>query len=141
MRLLYSFPDAIHGLEQVLLVGMGGFLGANARYWLGGYILNKTGSTLPYHTFAINVSGSFLLGIFMALSLALPWDPRWRLFLAIGVLGGYTTFSTFEYETMKLLEAGQFSWALANMLGSVLFGLTAAWAGLVAGKLLTRGLA
>ncbi|MCC6442256.1 MAG: fluoride efflux transporter CrcB [Armatimonadetes bacterium] len=124
----------------MLYVGIGGFLGSNARYWAGGWLAERFRSSLPYHTFVVNVSGSFLLGFFMALSLYFPWHPRWRWGVAIGFLGGYTTFSTFEYETLQLLGQRSGLYALANMAGSLFFGLAAVWLGLAAGRWITKGL-
>ena len=78
-------------LMRFILVGSGGFLGANARYWLGGWIQERLGPAFPWQTLVINASGSLIMGAFMGLMLTENWDPGWRLFFAIGVLGGYTT--------------------------------------------------
>ncbi len=86
-------------------VGLGGFLGANARYLLGGFISERWGAVFPYGTFVINITGSFILGFFMAYAQDRPWvEPGARLLFAVGFVGAYTTFSTFEYETMRLLQ-------------------------------------
>jgi len=126
--------------EKTFWVGIGGFLGSNARYWLGGWLAGRLGSFFPYHTLIINVTGSFMLGLFMTLSLSLPWHQRWRWGVAIGFLGGYTTFSTYEYESLNLLTQGQRLYAGANLLGSLLLGLVGVWLGVVAGRILTGGL-
>ena len=124
-------------LLKVWWVGLGGFLGANARYWLGVWFEGRAKGPFPWATFAINVSGSFLLGLFMVLGLerqALPRDPVLRLLFAVGFLGAYTTFSTFTYETLVLAEAGAPEKALANAAGSVAAGLLAAWLGMAVGR-------
>ncbi len=123
-------PD--HFLRQCLLVGAGGFLGAVARFLVGTWIVGRYGAAFPWATFAINVSGSFLLGLLMTLFLARIVGDPWRLFLAVGFLGAYTTFSTFEYESARL----GLSWAaFANLLGSVIAGYGAVWLGIRLGQL------
>ncbi len=126
-------------LTQTLLIGLGGFVGANARYWVGGWIIQRLGPEFPYHTLVINVSGSFVLGLFMALSQQHMWDRRLHWGFAIGFLGAYTTFSTYEYESLNLLMQRAYLLSLANLLGSVAVGLVAAWAGMVAGRAMTGG--
>lgn len=125
-------------LTKVLLVGLGGFLGANARYWLGGWIISRTGPLFPWHTMVINVSGSFLLGLLLVLSQRFPWSPGWSLAVAVGFLGSYTTFSTFEMESLNLLSEGSLGAGLANMFGSLAAGLIAAWLGVVLGRFVTE---
>ncbi len=115
---------------KTLLVGIGGFAGANARYWLGGWVSNRWGTAFPYATFVINVSGSFVLGLFMAtVTGRFIVHPNWRLIIAIGFVGAYTTFSTFEYETMGLMEVGSVRRALLNAVGSLVAGFIAVWLG------------
>lgn len=117
-------------LMRTLLVGIGGFAGANARYWLGGWVSNRCGTAFPYATFVINVSGSFVLGLFMAMVTGrFIVHPNWRLIIAIGFVGAYTTFSTFEYETMGLMEVGSLRRALLNAVGSLIAGFIAVWLG------------
>jgi CrcB protein len=117
-------------LMKALLVGIGGFAGANARYWLGGWVSNRWGAAFPYATFVINVSGSFVLGLFMAMVTGrFIVHPNWRLIFAIGFVGAYTTFSTFEYETMGLMEVGSLRRALLNAMGSLVAGFIAVWLG------------
>ena len=114
-------------MDKYLLVGLGGFLGAIARYALGGWAAEKWGGGFPYRTLLINVSGSFVLGLFLAVTASrLPLDPRWRLFFAVGFLGAYTTFSTFTYETVQLLLANNWRPALAYVGVSNVLGFGAA---------------
>jgi len=113
----------------MLWVGIGGFLGANARYLLGGWVAERIGTQFPWGTFIINVSGSFLLGLFIVLATERFMPPHLRLLVAIGFLGAYTTFSTFEYETLALAESGSLLRALANVVFSVIAGFFAVWLG------------
>jgi len=125
--------------QKLLIVGFGGFIGANARFLIGEMAQRKWGADFPYGTFIINVTGSFILGLFATLTLSLNWRPEWRLLVAVGFVGAYTTFSTFEYETLQLIiEGGRYKAALINLLGSVLFGFVAGWLGIVLARLLLR---
>jgi fluoride exporter len=120
-----------------LLIGIGGFLGANARYVVAGWVTERYGASFPYGTLVINVSGSFLLGLFLALITdRFIVHPYWRLFFAIGFLGGYTTFSTFSFESFALLLERSFLLAVANMAGSVLLGQLAVLVGMWVARLL-----
>jgi fluoride exporter len=122
-------------LEKILLISAGAVLGANARYWLSIWAAEKWGSALPYGTFLVNVSGSLLLGLFLALiSERLVLDPRWRLLIAVGFLGAYTTFSTYAFESFDLLSRGQWQAGLINLLGSAFAGLAAVLLGVWLGK-------
>lgn len=126
-------------MAKTLMVGGGGFLGANLRYWLGGWIQSRAGSVFPFGTLAVNVSGSFVLGALLALALRENWSPGWRLFLGVGVLGGYTTFSTFSQETVALVGDGSHRLALLYVLGNVVLGVLGAWLGIVAARSLAGG--
>ncbi len=120
-------------LKDSLIVGAGGFLGAIARFLVGTWVVNRYGSSFPWATFVINVSGSFLLGLIGTLLLnRVLVSPSWRLGVTIGFIGAYTTFSTFEYESAKLGS----SWAaLGNLLGSVVAGYGAVWLGIRLGQI------
>ncbi len=124
-------------MTEVLLVGAGGFLGAIARYTLGGWIVERTSPGFPYATLLINVTGCFAIGLFMTLAVdTFAWPPAVRLFVAVGFLGGYTTFSTFGFETMRLIDGGGYGLALLNCLASVTAGLIAVWLGMALGRLI-----
>jgi len=117
-------------LIKILWVGLGGFLGANTRFWLGGWIAQRYGTAFPWGTFVINVTGAFILGLFSTLiTERIIAAPNLRLLVAIGFVGAYTTFSTFEYETLTLAENGAFLRAVANIVFSVLAGFLAVWLG------------
>ena len=116
-------------------VGLGGFLGANARYLLGGYISERWGAVFPLGTFVIKITGSFILGLFMAYAQERPWvSPGARLLFAVGFVGAYTTFSTYTYESLRLMMDGQFALAAFNIIGSVAVGLVAVFAGVALGR-------
>jgi CrcB protein len=124
-------------LARYGVVALGGALGAVARYAVGGWVHAKLGPSFPYGTFVINVSGSFILGLFATLALSLAWSDHWRLLIAVGFVGAYTTFSTFEYETLQLIaEGGRYRAAVLNLVGSVVVGFGAAYLGMVAARLL-----
>lgn len=117
-------------MHRTLLVGAGGFLGASTRYLLGGLVYRFLPSDFPYATFLINVSGCLAIGVLATLaeaSVGIRTDGR--LFWLVGVLGGYTTFSTFGYESLVLLRDGSSLLAAANVIGHVVLGLAAVWAG------------
>jgi CrcB protein len=120
-------------LVQMLLVGAGGFLGANARYLLGLLATAHLGTRFPFATVFINVSGSFLLGLVGTLA-AERWIPNpepFRLLLGVGFLGAFTTFSTFEYENHALLQDGQWLLAGLNFVLSPVLGYLAVWLGVM----------
>src|ERR1044071_1631314 len=116
---------------------MGGFLGAAARYLLGGAIHRWLPATFPWGTFVINLTGCFGIGLVAALAEErMTLGPTTRLFLTVGVLGGYTTFSSFGYETIVLLRESSFGAAAFNVLAQVALGLLAVVAGAAAARIL-----
>ena len=125
-----------------VLVALAGGLGAAARFVVDGWFRGRWAGRLPLATIAINVSGSFLIGLFAALT-----EPggRWmlspdiRLFVLVGVCGGYTTFSSFSLQTLALIQAGEPGRAVANILVSVIVCLLAVWLGYVAPAFLFPG--
>ena len=122
-------------MMEYVMVAAGGMIGAVGRYAVTGWISRISDTTFPYGTFVVNVAGSFLLGVIATLLIdRLAVDPYWRLFLTIGFLGSFTTFSTVSYESLRIMEAGMFDIALLNLLGSIAFGLVAAWMGVVAAR-------
>lgn len=121
---------------RYLVISLGGVLGANARYLLGNWITARYGTSFPYGTMVINVSGSFVIGFFLVLiTERFVVHPNWQLFFAVGFLGAYTTFSTFSFESAALIQDGSWLLALANMIGSVVLGLVAVLAGMALARL------
>jgi len=116
---------------NIVLVGSGGFLGAVCRYLLGGLVHQVTQiSAFPLGTLVVNILGCLLIGAGGGLmELRQLFTPELRLFLLIGFLGGFTTFSTFGLESWTLLRDGEFLFASINVVGQVLAGLTAVWFG------------
>jgi fluoride exporter len=122
-------------LAAMLWVGLGGFVGANARYLLGGWVASRFGATFPYGTYVINISGSFILGFFLAFAEDRAWvGPSLRLLFAVGFVGAYTTFSTFEYESVRLLQERELLLAGLYLIGSVLTGGIAVVLGMALGS-------
>lgn len=124
-------------VEQYLWISLGAVLGANARYLLGGWVAARLGPAFPYGTLLINVTGSLLLGVFLtwATQRALV-DPRYRLLIAVGFCGSYTTFSTYTYESLNLMLSGSWGAGLLNLLGSSGLGLLAVALGILIGRAL-----
>jgi fluoride exporter len=117
-------------LREILVVGVGGFLGAVTRYVVSGWVHRLAGSDFPWGTLAVNLCGCFAIGVLMALGEArLAVGPQARLFLGIGALGSLTTFSTFGYETVELLRRAEPGLALGNAAGNLLLGCAAVLAG------------
>ena len=122
---------------NLFVVVLGGGIGAGGRYLLGGWLHGQLGSGFPWGTFAVNALGSLMIGLVFGLAEAKSISPGTTLFLTVGVLGGFTTFSAFSYETMRLLADGSIGASFLNVAGQFAVGLVAVYAGFVA----VRGLA
>jgi CrcB protein len=111
---------------------LGGVLGVTARYGLGGWVYRVWGSNFPYGTMVINVTGCLAIGFLSTLAEGkLLFSPNIRIFLFIGFLGSYTTFSTYMFESYKLLQDGEMLWAMANIILSVILGFVGLWLGVL----------
>jgi CrcB protein len=120
-----------------LVVGVGGFLGANSRYLVANWAAARIGATFPYGTLIINVTGSFVIGLFLTIvTERVVAPPSLRLFFATGFLGAYTTFSTFTYESLTLLQTGDYLAGATNLLGSLTLGVLAVTLGVLLGRVL-----
>lgn len=122
-------------MKLILLIGIGGFIGSVSRYLLSLGIQNKFLSAFPYGTLSVNIIGCFLIGIVYALSDRGNVTVEWRLFLATGILGGFTTFSSFSNDTVSMLRDAQYSYAFLYVSSSVLLGLLATFFGVFLIKL------
>ncbi len=116
-------------LLATLLVALGGAIGSVARFWLTEFSARMWGGEMPWGTILANVSGSFLIGALAALPSFGERDLLTRQLLMVGIMGGYTTFSSFSLQTLTMLQHGHLAKALANVAGSVALCLVAVWAG------------
>ena len=116
-------------MKILLAIGTGSFIGGMLRYLLAQFVQARFLSTFPLGTLTVNIIGCFLIGIVLGLTERGNLTEEWRLFLATGLLGGFTTFSAFSIETVGLLRDGQFGYATAYILASVFIGLTASFMG------------
>lgn len=122
-------------LTKYLAVAGGGAFGAVLRYYLGGSALARVAAPFPMATFVINVTGSFVIGFFLTLAGERVYvNPNVRLAVAVGFVGAYTTFSTFEYDTARLVESKDYLYAFLNVVLSFVVGFAAVWAGIVAAR-------
>ncbi|MCX6181750.1 MAG: fluoride efflux transporter CrcB [Bacteroidetes bacterium] len=120
----------------LLLIGTGGFIGSVLRYLLSTYLNKSFPSAFPYGTFIVNVLGCLLIGVVFGISEKYNWlTPEWRLFLTTGICGGFTTFSAFAHENMKLLQEGNFLVFSLYSIGSFSLGVLAVFAGLTLAKI------
>ena len=122
----------------VLLVALGGAVGAVSRYGLSGWVQAQWGTAFPMGTMAVNVLGSFLLGLSLPLFENLAWSAEVRTMVTIGILGAFTTFSTYSYEAVVLLQGGEWGRGAAYMGGSLLLGLLAVLSGMALGSFLLQ---
>lgn len=124
----------------ILYIAFGGALGATARYGLGAWIHSWAGTTFPWGTFAVNAVGSFLLGFTLRHLEGSAATPELRALLTVGILGAFTTFSTFTYETVTLIQGDEWARAALYSVGSLLLGLLAISSGLyLAARVLQPG--
>ena len=124
-------------MKKILILGSAGFIGTLARYYLQGFVQSLTGSTFPFGTMVVNVSGCFILGFLNELfTERFLIDSQWRIFFTIGFCGAYTTFSTLVFETFSLTEHIEYWHATANVFLSILLGFIFLWLGVLLARLL-----
>lgn len=121
-------------LQMSVLVGAGGFVGSVLRFWVGRLVYSYAPLEFPWGTFAVNVLGSFLIGVLMEMFAEGSLSEGSRLLLAVGVLGGFTTFSAFSQETVAMITAGASTRAAGYVVASVVVCLLATWAGVAVAK-------
>jgi fluoride exporter len=123
-------------MRIVALVGVGSFIGGALRYLIAQMVQSKFLSAFPYGTLTVNIVGCFVIGLVFGFSAKMNLSPEWRLFLATGICGGFTTFSAFSLETMQLLRDGQIFYGLLYVAASILLGLIAVYLGMTLLKLI-----
>lgn len=117
-------------MQKYLLIAAGGALGSIARYWVGSTIAGRMGSKFPYGTFVINLTACVIIGFSLTyLGKHIELSPAWRFLIPIGFIGAYSTFSTYEWETLSTLRSGAFALAALYAVGSLIAGLAAVWCG------------
>ena len=120
----------------LFLIGTGGLIGSIARYLAASYFTRVFPSAFPYGTFVVNIIGCLIIGLVFGLSERFSWlTPEWRFFLATGICGGFTTFSSFDYENIKLIQEGNFLVFALYSIGSFAIGLLAVFGGITLAKI------
>jgi CrcB protein len=125
-------------LSKYFYIAVGGSLGAIARYWVGSAIASRLGAKFPYGTFVINISACIIIGFSLTyLGKRAELNPAWRYLIPTGFVGAYSTFSTYEWETLSSLRDGAFSLAALYAIGSLVVGLVAVWGGAVLAEVIS----
>jgi fluoride exporter len=119
-----------HGMTRILWICLAGAIGTGTRYLVALWAAQRLGSVLPYGTLIVNITGCFVIAVLMEAGMTLGWSPSVRAALTIGFVGGLTTYSSFNYETLRLLEEGSSSAALANVAFTFAGCAAAGWFGL-----------
>ena len=124
-------------MQKYLLIAFGGALGSMARYWVGSTIANRMGTKFPYGTFVINITACRIIGFSLTfLAKRADLNPAWRFLVPVGFIGAYSTFSTYEWETLSTIRTGAFLLAASYAVSSLILGLAAVWGGSVLAEIL-----
>jgi CrcB protein len=124
-------------LQKYFLIAFGGALGSIARYWVGSTIAGRMGTKFPYGTFVVNLTACAIIGFSLTLmARRADVNPAWRFLVPIGFIGAYSTFSTYEWETLATIRSGAFFLAALYAVGSLVVGLVAVWAGSLVAEML-----
>ena len=124
-------------MQKYLLIAIGGALGSIARYWVGSSIASRMGIRFPYGTLIVNITACVVIGFSMTyVGSRAELNPAWRFLVLMGFIGAYSTFSTFEWETLSTLRAGALGIAALYAIGSFVLGLAAVWCGAVLGEIM-----
>ena len=124
-------------MQKYLLIAFGGALGSMARYWVGSTIANRMGTKFPYGTFVINITACMIIGFSLTfLAKRADLNPAWRFLVPVGFIGAYSTFSTYEWETLSTIRTGAFLLAAFYAVSSLILGLAAVWGGSVLAEIL-----
>ncbi len=117
-------------MQKYFFIALGGALGTLARYWVGSAVADRLGARLPFGTFVINMSACVLIGFSLTyLGKRADLNPAWRFLIPTGFVGAYSTFSTYEWETLSSLRSGAIPLAALYSIGSLILGLVAVWGG------------
>jgi fluoride exporter len=123
-------PGGRVAVQKYLLIAVGGALGSIARYWISATISGRMGVRFPYGTLVVNLTACVIIGFTLTyLGTHLEINPAWRFLIPVGFIGAYSTFSTFEWETLATMRSGAFMLAAIYVGGSVVLGLAATWCG------------
>ena len=124
-------------MQKYLFIAFGGSLGSMARYWVGSTIASRMGTKFPYGTFVINITACMIIGFSLTfLAKRADLNPAWRFLVPVGFIGAYSTFSTYEWETLSTIRTGAFSLAAFYAISSLILGLAAVWGGSVIAEIL-----
>ena len=130
MRAVHPEQEGEEALQKYLLIGIGGALGTIARYWVGSTIGSRMGIRFPYGTLVVNITACLVLGFTLTyMGKRADLNPAWRFLLPVGFIGAYSTFSTYEWETLSTIRSGAFALAALYAVGSLVVGLAAVWCG------------
>ena len=125
-------------MQKYLLIAIGGALGSIARYWVGSAVAGRLGARLPFGTFVINMTACVIIGFSMTfLAKRADVNPAWRFLVPVGFVGAYSTFSTYEWETLATIRSGAFALASLYAVGSLILGLAAVWCGALFAEVLS----
>jgi len=117
-------------LQKYLLIALGGALGSMARYWVGSMVANRMGTKFPFGTFVINITACVIIGFSLTLlARRVDINSAWRFLVPVGFIGAYSTFSTYEWETLSTIRSGAFFLAALYAVSSLILGLAAVWGG------------
>ena len=117
-------------MQKYFLIAVGGAVGSIARYWVGSTIANRMGTKFPYGTFVINITACVIIGFSLSfLARRADLNPGWRFLVPVGFIGAYSTFSTYEWETLSTIRNGAFFLAALYAVSSLILGLAAVWGG------------
>ncbi|MGB8477749.1 MAG: fluoride efflux transporter CrcB [Acidobacteriaceae bacterium] len=124
-------------MQKYLFIAFGGSLGSMARYWVGSTIASRMGTKFPYGTFVINITACMIIGFSLTfLAKRADLNPAWRFLVPVGFIGAYSTFSTYEWETLSTIRTGAFLLAAFYAISSLILGLAAVWGGSVIAEIL-----
>ena len=117
-------------MQKYLLIAAGGALGSIARYWVGSTVSGRMGARFPYGTLLVNITACLVIGFTLTyMGKRADLSPAWRYFIPLGFIGAYSTFSTYEWETLSTMRSGAFMLAGLYAIGSMVVGLAATWCG------------